>query len=314
MNHFISFSILFFFLAISTEAQISNSKISTKTTTLDPAKPASMKTQPVNTYNRNTAGSATNSTALPSQTFIASPQLVRSFNWWMSINPADCGIDYRYPPMRQSFYDSAMEKYSQKTKISFGGWNYMAGRQYMTADSMINLLAIPGMTEVIITKPVLDNKALYYLGQLPNLKSVIYYGYIAEPRLETDNPINDQGIHDLTRNRNLEGVSINCCTRVTDAGFANFKNMSKLNYLAVSFWTGITDNAMLSLEGCSNLETLALNGTNITITGLNNLKSIMQTMPRLRTIIYNSASMSRDDFFAFINSCKAAGFNVSGIW
>ena len=334
------FSSLFFCVIL--QAQITNPKLTPVSQKTDSAKLKSLQVlRPTNTVlgktgrtgaaqtttgtnqttntlppSSSTQSSTQSSTPPPASVFVPSPQLIQSFNWWKEICPSEFGINYLNPPTTQSFYDSAIKIYNQKTVISFDGLAFSPGLPKLQPDSLFHLRALPNLTTVFLSFNTSSNASFQQLSMLPNLKAVIMSlaSVTSLPYSFTFN-VNDQSIIALLQNRRLENIQLAKCKLVTDAAFAGLRNQTNLKKFTIYNMDGLTDQVLLSLEGCSNLEEIGIVSTgNITMAGLNHLKSIMNTLPSLRTISFRANGVQRDDFFAFITSCKNAGYNVGGVW
>jgi hypothetical protein len=256
------------------------------------------------------------STPPPPPAFVPSPQLVQSFNWWKAISPTEFGIDYVNPPTAQSFYDNAIKNYNQKTSISFYGLPFSPGMTRLHPDSLFHLMALPSLSAVTISFATCNNTSLQQISRLPNLKSVFLpLQEVTSLPFSFSFDVTNQTVMTLLQNRNLEYLQLAQCKLVTDAAFASLKNQTSLKKLTLGNMDGLTDQFFLSLEGCTSLQEIGFypNG-NITMAGLNNLKSIMHTLPALRVIRFRGGTVQRLDFFAFITACQNAGFNVGGIW
>jgi hypothetical protein len=330
-----------FCLGVTMQAQITNPKLTPVSKKTDSAKLSSLLVRPTNTIRGNTVktGAAqtttgtnqttntpppstqstlppTSSMPPPTTVFVPSPQLIQSFNWWKEICPSEFGIDYLNPPTAQSFYDTAIKIYNQKTVISFDGLPFSPGLPKLQPDSLFHLRALPNLNAVYLSFNTSENTTFQQLSMLPNLRAVIMSLAVANslPFNFTFN-VNDQSIIALLQNRRLENIQLAKCNMVTDAAFAGLRNQTNLKKLTIYDMKGLSNQVLLSLEGCSSLEEIAIVASgNINMTGLNNLKSIMNTLPSLRTISFRGNGVERDDFYAFITSCKSAGYNVGGVW
>jgi hypothetical protein len=331
-----------FCLGVTMQAQITNPKLTPVSKKTDTAKLSSLLVRPTNTIRGNTVktGAAqtttgtnqttntpppstppstlppTSSMPPPTTVFVPSPQLIQSFNWWKEICPSEFGINYLNPPTTQSFYDSAIKIYNQKTVISFDGLRFSPGLPKLQPDSLFHLRALPNLNAVYLSFNTCENTTFQQLSMLPNLKAVIMSlnAVVSLPFSFSFN-VNNQSIITLLQNRRLENIQLAKCKLVTDVAFAGLRNQTNLKKLTIYNMDGLTNQVLLSLEGCTSLEEIDIVASgNITMAGLNNLKSIMNTLPSLRTIAFRGNGVERDDFYAFITSCKSAGYNVGGVW
>src|SRR5690349_4668471 len=75
--------------------------------------------------------------AFPSTTtFTPSPALQKAFNWWLAVKPTEFGVSYDKLPDRQSFYDSAVYKFSLQTTLNFTGLPFSPGLPRLQPDSL----------------------------------------------------------------------------------------------------------------------------------------------------------------------------------
>ena len=234
--------------------------------------------------------------------FAASPELVRALNWWRSINPSDLSLyTAPYNVSTHTMGDTTYPRFAAKTSLSFTGWYHPPGAKFWNPDSMFNILPLVNLRQIDIIPHMVNNNALEYLGRLPNLKAIYCTNTVS-----TCDPLginaDDNGFVSLLRNRNLEFIWFKDFKRLTDVGFAAVAGMRNLKILYISCpGTGLTDNAMLSLQGCVNLETLYLINSSITDAGLRNLISIKKSLPALKTIYLNYSQTTqggRTDFTA----------------
>jgi hypothetical protein len=336
MKKLMILSTLLVVLIIKLQAQITNPKLTPVSKKTDTVKMKTLIVNPSNTVlvkdakatstqatNTTQATSTTQTTNTPSpstppaaQPFVPSPQLLQSFNWWKDICPSEFGIDYLDPPTAQSFYDNAIRTYNQKTSISFYGLSFSPGMVKLHPDSLFHLLALPNLNSVTMGFSTFNNTSLQHISRLPNLKAVILpLQVVTTLPFSFSFDVTNQTVTSLLGNRNLENIQLAQCKLVTDTAFAGLKNQTALKRLTLGNMDGLTDRFFLSLEGCSNLQEIAFypNG-NITMAGLNNLKSIMHTLPALKMIRFRGGTVQRLEFFDFITSCQNAGFNVGGVW
>jgi hypothetical protein len=278
MNKFIVSSILFFFAHI-TQAQFSRTS----------SRPALTSTT-IKKIN-------TDRFAVPIAT---SPELVRSLAWWRSINPLDLSLyTSSYNVASHTMGDTTYSRFAAKTSLSFRGWYHAPGVNFWHPDSLVNLLPLVNLRQIEIVPYMVNNNALEYLGRLPNLKS-IYCNNTTSSCDPLGINADDNGFINLLSNRNLEYIWFKDFKRLTDVGFAAVTRMRNLKTLYISCpGTGLTDNAMLSLEGCVNLETLYLINSSITDAGLRNLLRIKKSLPALKTVYVNGSQTTeggRTDF------------------
>ena len=235
-----------------------------------------------------------NPDALAIPAYAASPELVRALNWWRQINPRDLSTyNSLFNITTHTTGDTTYARFAAKTSLSFRGWYHPNGFPYWKADSMINISVLVNLQQIDLHMGLVSNSSLKYLGQLPQLKAV----YCSDGMANCDAlglNADDEGLAALLQNRKLEYIGFKDLKKVTDAGFAAFRDMSYLKTLYICCWSGITDQALLSLKGCTALETLYLVRTNITDAGLQNLVAIKSSLPNLKTIYLNYSQTTRN--------------------
>ena len=230
---------------------------------------------------------------------VITPQMKAAHQWWMRVNPTDYTV-YQSPfkLVPHGTGETRAEQFIAKKSMSFVGWQMdPAQRASWSGDSMVHLLALQDLVQVHM--PSLDDKTLFYLSQLPNLRAVYYHNSLGNCDYAYGNPLTDNGLQLLLQNRNLEYVGLQATGRITNSGFAHFRGMDRLKVLYTHCWTGITDEALLSLEGCSSLEALYFIGSNISDQGLNNLLTLKDKLPYLTKIYVHGSRTTRDGEAAF---------------
>lgn len=238
-----------------------------------------------------------------------------SFNWYVAINPSEFGINYNNPPSSQAFYDSAKIKYIQKKEISFANLPYSPGLNRIQQDSLMYLRALPNLKTVFLNSNICTDVVLQFLSSIKTITGVSYpLNQAGNLPITFSFDITDKSIAMLTQTRMLEHLQLTNCSLLTSVCFSNFKNLSTLKYLSLSNCRNISDKALLYLEGCTQLETLALINCQIGPEGLINLRSILNTLPGLKTIYFRSNGVTRDEFYAFISACNKEGFKIGGVW
>lgn len=236
------------------------------------------------------------------QDLVPTPEMTKAYNWWMSINPTDFTI-YTSPfkLVNNTTGETTIEKFIGKQSISLRGWvppkETVSG---FNSDSLIHLLAMNNLVQIDLLW--IDDKVANFLGQMPGLKAVYYHSGTAYCQLTNQNQFSDIGLERLLQNRLLEYVGFQANDKITNSGFEHFRGMNQLKVLYTMCWTGITDDALFSLEGCSALETLYFIGSNITDQGLNNLLTLKDKLPYLTRVYVNGSKTTRDGEAAFRNS------------
>lgn len=265
-----------------------------------------------------TAKKTVSSRPFPSATaFTPSPALQQAFNWWLAIKPTEFGYTYDKVPERQSFYDSAIYKFYLTTTIDFNNLPFSPGLVRLQPDSLFHLQAMPNLREVYLSHNTYTSKAFQYLSSLPNLTAVGFplsnisslpYGFTYD--------VTDKNIAVLVQNTSLQHLHLGKCNLLTDNAFTILKNNKRLKTLSLYNCNSLTDKFFLSLQGCSQLETLSfISSGNITIDALNNLYSIMPTLPALRTINFRAGTtLTFKDLSDFTAKCRQAGYNITGVW
>lgn len=253
----------------------------------------------------------------PSATvFTPSPALQQAFNWWLAVNPLDFGYTYDKLPQRQSFLDSAIYKFYLKTDIQFNGILPSPGIGRLQPDSLFHLQAMPNLNTIFLSTNMCTHTTFQYLATLPNLNSVAFQFPSSSLPYSFSFDVTDQDVASLIQNTNLQHLHLGKCDLLSDKGFSVIKNNKKLKTLSLMDCNNLTDNFFLNFEGCSQLETITFTGGgNITIAALNNLYSIMPTLPALRTINFRAGTtMTFKDLSDFTTKCRQAGYNVTGTW
>lgn len=264
-----------------------------------------------------TAKQTVTSRPFPSATvFTPSPALQQAFNWWLAVNPMDFGYTYDILPQRQSFLDSAIYKFYLKTDIQFNGILPSPGIGRLQPDSLFHLQAMPNLNTVFLSTNMCTHTTFQYLATLPNLNSVAFQFPSSPLPYSFSFDVTDGDIASLIQNTNLQHLHLGKCNLLSDKGFSVIKNNKKLKTLSLRECNSLTDNFFLNLEGCNQLETISFTGgSNITIAALNNLYSIMPTLPALRTINFRAGTtLTFKDLSDFTAKCRQAGYNVTGTW
>lgn len=257
------------------------------------------------------------SRSFPSATgFTPSPALQRAFKWWFAIKPTEFGVTYNKLPNRQSFYDSAIYKFYLMTTISFNGLPFSPGLVRLQPDSLFHLQAMPNLNTVFLSTNMCTHTTFQYLATLQILNSVAFQFPSSSLPYSFSFDVTDQDVTSLIQNTDLQHLHLGKCNYLSDKGFSVIKNNKNLKTLSLRDCNSLTDNFFLNLEGCSQLETITFTGgANITIAALNNLYSIMPTLPALRTINFRAGStLTFKDLSAFTAKCRQAGYNVTGTW
>jgi hypothetical protein len=222
------------------------------------------------------------------------PAMAAALQWWLRINPADLGVytsPFKLAPNTQ--YDTTLEKFIRKQSISMKGWmRIQETASSWASDSLVHLMALPSLIQVDL--PFIDDVVAGFLGQMRDLKAVYYHSGTGSCIATLQSRLTDQGLALLLQNRNLEYVGFQANGNISNAGFAHFRGMDKLKVLYTHCWTGITDEALLDLEGCSSLETIYLIGSNITDQGLRNLLTHRDKMPNLTRVYVNGSRTTRE--------------------
>lgn len=250
-------------------------------------------------------------------TFVPSPALQQAFNWWLAVRPSEFGVTYDKIPQRQSFYDSAIYKFSLITTMNFNGLPFSPGLGRLQPDSLFHLQAMPNLTGVFLSLNTCTSRTFQILSAIRNLSVVSFQlTNVTSLPFSFSFDVTDKDLSALVQNTNMEYLQLAKCNLLTDNGCKVLKNNTKLKALSLYECNNLTDNFFLSLQGCSQLETIGfVSSGNITNAALNNLRLIMNTLPSLRTINFRAGStLTYNDFAAFLASCRNAGFNVSGTW
>jgi hypothetical protein len=249
-------------------------------------------------------------------TFNPSLALQQAFNWWFAIKPTEFGVTYDKIPDRQSFYDSAIYKFYLMTTMQFNGLPFSPGLVRLQPDSLFHLQAMPNLTTVFLSRNTCTHTTFQYLATLPNLSSVAFQFPSMPLPYNFSFDVTDRDIAALIQNTNLQHLHLGKCDLLSDKGFSVIKNNKKLKTLSIQECNSLTDNFFLNLEGCSQLEAITFTGGgNTTIAALNNLYSLMPTLPALRTINFRAGTtLTFKDLSDFTTKCRQAGYNVTGTW
>jgi hypothetical protein len=254
----------------------------------------------------------------PSATvFTPSPALQQAFNWWLAVNPLDFGYTYDKVPQRQSFLDSAIYKFYLKSDIQFNGILPSPGINRLQPDSLYHLLAMPNLRDVYLSENQMYSATFQVLAQLPNLRSIGFpLSNIANKPYNFTFGITEKDVEAVIKNTSLENLHLAKCNLLTDHVFKNLTNNKNLKTISLTDCNSLTDHFFLTLEGCSQLETISFSGgSKISMAALNNLRSIMHSLPSLRHINFRAGStLSSKDLMAFASSCRADGFNITSTW
>lgn len=264
-----------------------------------------------------TAKQTVTSRQLPSATsFTPTPALQQAFNWWFAIKPTEFGVTYDKLPDRQSFYDSAIYKFYLLTTMQFNGLPFSPGLVRLQPDSLFHLQTMPNLTTIFLSRNTCTHTTFQYLATLPNLSSVAFQLPSTPLPYNFSFDVTDRDIAALVQNTNLQHLHLGKCNYLSDKGFSVIKNNKKLKTLSLRDCNSLTDNFFLNLEGCSQLEAITFTGGgNITIAALNNLYSLMPTLPALRTINFRAGTtLTFKDLSDFTTKCRQAGYNVTGTW
>jgi hypothetical protein len=220
-----------------------------------------------------------------------SQEQISAYLWWRSINPYDLSI-YRSPfqlvPHQQ--FDTTVEKFLGKQSLTFKGWLFKEGWPRWRSDSLMHLRVLKDLKQLELQEILVNDTVFRILGTMSQLKAIYYHSETI-----TFNPnmaVTDAGLAALLQNTSLEYIGFQNLANITDAGFAHFGKLKNLKELHTQAWTGITDKALLSLEGCTSLEKLYLVSSNITDLGLSNLLQIKDKLPRLRHLYLNFSKVT----------------------
>jgi Leucine-rich repeat (LRR) protein len=226
------------------------------------------------------------------------PELVNAYRWWRSINPYDMTkytSPYNLAP--HSSYDTTINRFAAKQSLSFKGWLYREGWPLWQADSLVHLLALKNLVQLDLPLRFVNDTAFRILGRIPQLKAISYHSGTAY--YDPNSLVTDNGLAALLQNTALEYVGFQNLAAITDAGFAHFGRLKNLKQLHTQGWKGITDAALLALEGCSALETLYLVNSNITDQGLTNLLQIKSKLPNLTKLYLNDSKVTASGIASF---------------
>lgn len=256
-----------------------------------------VQTAPVTTTTTTTTTTTQTQNTVPA--FVPSSEVLKAYQWWRSINPYDLSV-YSSPFQLVSHtrFDTTVEKFAGKQSLTFKGWLYQQGWPLWKNDSLVHLRSLKNLVQLDLPLMFINDSAFQILGTVTQLKAIYFHtgtnapSYNGSEAIYPNHPVTDVGLTALLQNTSLEYVGFQDLGRITDAGFAHFTNLRNLKVLQTLGWTGITDNALLSLQGCESLETLYLVRCNITDQGLNNLLQIKNRLPRLKTIYLNFSKVT----------------------
>lgn len=295
-------------------AQIRNLPVNKK---VDPSQTVDRsKTKPVRTTNTTTTTTATAiepslytlqvmsypqplTLQYATQPFTATPEMIRALNWWRSINPSD--VSNYLSPFKlatHTLYDTTVEKFITKQSLGFKGWLYKEGWSNWRSDSLVHLLPMKNLIQIDLPSTFVNDTAFRYLGRLHNLRAIYYHSGTAY--FSPNTAVTNTGLRLLLQNPNLEFIGFQNLSAITDAGFEVFRNRANLKVLYTMGWKGISNNALLSLQGCTALEQLYLIDSNISDEGLYNLLSLRNSLPNLRRVYLHGSPVS----FEAINSFR----------
>jgi beta-lactamase regulating signal transducer with metallopeptidase domain len=116
---------------------------------------------------------------------------------------------------------------------------------------------------------------LTHLSELPNLKSLsIHYAFNNREKTNPEpNPYGDEGLESLAKCRTLEELKIGSVA-ITDAGMEHVAKLSQLKKLTMLACINVTDTGIAKLAALHQLTTLYLDTLNMTIAGINSLKTM----------------------------------------
>ncbi len=231
--------------------------------------------------------------------FIPSREVLQAYQWWRSINPHDFSI-YSSPFQLASHTrnDTTIEKFAGKQSLTFKGWMHQQGWPLWKNDSLVHLRALRNLVQLDLPLIFVNDTAFQVIGTVNQLRAIYFHSGTNVPYrngsevIYPNHPVTDIGLAALLQNTSLEYVGFQDLGRITDAGFAHFANLRNLKVLQTLGWTGITDQAILSLQGCEALETLYLVRSNITDQGLSYLLQIKNRLPRLKTVYLNFSKVT----------------------
>jgi hypothetical protein len=251
------------------------------------------------TVNTTTTTTTTTPTQNTVPAFVPSPEVLKAYQWWRNINPHDFSIyssPFQLVPHTRS--DTTVEKFAGKKSLTFKGWLHQQGWPLWKNDSLVHLRALPNLVQLDLPAIYVNDSAFQVLGTVNQLRAIYYHSgtnvpsYNGTEAIYPNYPVTDIGLAALLQNTSLEYVGFQDLGRITDAGFAYFTNLRNLKVLQTLGWTGITDQALLSLQGCESLETLYLVRSNITDQGLSYLLQIKNRLPRLKTVYLNFSKVT----------------------
>lgn len=231
--------------------------------------------------------------------FIPSREVLQAYQWWRNINPYDLSV-YSSPfqLVPHTRFDTTVEKFAGKKSLTFKGWMHQQGWPLWKNDSLVHLRSLQNLVQLDLPLLFVNDSAFQVLGTVNQLRAIYYHSgtnvpsYNGSEAIYPNHPVTDIGLAALLQNTSLEYVGFQDLGRITDVGFAHFTNLRNLKVLQTLGWTGITDQALLSLQGCESLETLYLVRCNITDQGLSYLLQIKNRLPRLKTVYLNFSKVT----------------------
>jgi len=142
-----------------------------------------------------------------------------------------------------------------------------------TVGGVAHLSQIKTLDHLELPGKILNDEVLEYLGQLPNLRGLrIARSHKVDPRRDKDY-YTDRGLRALSRLSLLEELDIGSIG-VTDAGMSHIAKLTNLKRLHLFGCSAITDGGLANLMTLKSLTRLTLSYTEVTISGLTQLRAL----------------------------------------
>ena len=181
------------------------------------------------------------------------------------------------------------------------------------------MLKLPSLQSIMMAGPFANHDRVISLAELPNLKTlrldqanvddttiavVASFPKIEELSLDRC-AITDVALESISRNKSIKRIRFPG-SRITNAGLAHLKNMTQLELLDLNDCNQISSEGVVHLKGLTKLRNLSLWGPGITDKAMSSLSG----MTNMAAISFRKCSLTDSGFAALSGMTKLKEFDI----
>jgi hypothetical protein len=226
----------------------------------------------------------------PRRDYVENVDLLRSYNWWRRVNPANTTYFLSLNIVNLHNNDTSFASYKAKTVISLVGFDNLTNVASLSGDSLFHLKSLVNLEKLLLRSDINDAGII----QLAGLRKLNHLecAYTHSPGSRNEyRDIQNASMDIIGSLHKLEILRLHSCRYVTDDGLRRLSALTNIRELDLTQW-GISDNGLKSLGSMNKLEVLNLTSTGITDAGIELLLSLLPNMPSFKKIILIGTKVS----------------------